>query len=141
MDPPAGRHGQRRFEQPKAANHTGIKTGFTRCTFTTFYRESKPKPNSKQSGRIFTRWLAARVADRLPDALALGTLHGSLLDGLRLESIEWNSEGLRLAANEVELAFELLPLARRQLNIDSLTVERLQLEISETTGSGSITYH
>ena len=82
-----------------------------------------------------TRWLAARVADRLPDALALGTLHGSLLDGLRLESIEWNSEGLRLAANEVELAFELLPLARRQLNIDSLTVERLQLEISETTGS------
>ena len=62
-------------------------------------------------------------------------LHEYVFASLPLQSIEMNSQGVRLAANEVELAFELLPLARRQLNIDSLTVERLQLEISETTGS------
>mgnify|MGYP001817850016 FL=1 len=78
-----------------------------------------------------TRWLAGRVDDRLPDELSVGTLHGSLLRGIRLESLEWNSDSLHLMANEINLAFELLPLAKRQLLVDSLTVDRLQLEVRE----------
>ena len=81
------------------------------------------------------RWLVARLDNRLPSELSIGTLHGSLLGGIRLDSLQWNSEGLYLEAEEINLAFRLMPLARRDLHIDSFTVNRLQLRIEENPGS------
>ena len=83
-----------------------------------------------------TRWLVAQLHDRLPDELTVGTLHGSLLYGIELESLEWNGDGLLVSASGTSLEFQLLPLARRQLIVDTLTVDRLQLILSETPHVG-----
>jgi translocation and assembly module TamB len=79
-----------------------------------------------------TRWLVARIENRLPDELSLGTLNGSLLHGIALESLAWRSASLSLAANDIYLEFRLLPLLRRELIVDSLAIGRLQVQVSGT---------
>lgn len=79
-----------------------------------------------------TRWLLARLEGRLPAELSLGTLRGSLLDGIRLDSMAWRSAALELSATALEIDFRLAPLLRRQLIITELNVARLQLLAGET---------
>ena len=81
-----------------------------------------------------TRWLVARLEKRLPDELSLGTLHGSLVQGITLESLAWRSASLDLAATNLRLEFQLPPLLDRELIIDNLAIERLQVEVGDTSG-------
>jgi translocation and assembly module TamB len=82
-----------------------------------------------------TRWLVARLENRLPAELSLGTLHGSLVQGIELESLAWRSATLSLAAHDLRLEFQLPPLLDKELIVDNLVVGRLQLEVSDTGGT------
>ncbi len=76
-----------------------------------------------------TQWLLARLDARAPDGLVLGEATGSLLHGIRMDSLEWRSETVRLKARDVRVAVELLPLLGRHLVIESVAAAELELHI------------
>ncbi|MEJ2299228.1 MAG: translocation/assembly module TamB domain-containing protein, partial [Woeseiaceae bacterium] len=66
-----------------------------------------------------------------PDGLVLGLAEGSLLRGIRMDSLEWRSEALGMQARDISLNIELLPLIDRHLVIKSVSAADLELRIED----------
>jgi len=71
------------------------------------------------------RW-AARQAEQLSgDSLTLGTVHGSLYGPLRVETLRFQTDEMRIEAREINLDWSPLALLRRHVEIDTLTLQAL----------------
>jgi translocation and assembly module TamB len=88
-----------------------------------------------------TRWLLDLAADKAPGQLSLGKAGGTLLRGLRLESLAWEDETLEIAAAGVMIDIDLLPLLSRRLDVHRLAVSRFELRLEaredEQAGGGA----
>lgn len=78
-----------------------------------------------------TQWLLAQLDSRAPDGLALGEAEGTLLHGIRIDSLDWHSETLRVQATDIRLDIELLPLLNRHLVIASVSAADVTLQIEQ----------
>jgi translocation and assembly module TamB len=78
-----------------------------------------------------TGWLIGKLEDRLPQELSIGRVSGSFLDGLTADSLAWRGSDLQLEVGETALDIQLLPLARRQLVVDTLDINALRIRLSE----------
>jgi len=78
-----------------------------------------------------TRWLFGRLESRLPAALSIETVRGSLLGGLGADAVAWNDESGSVLATDASIDFELLPLLDRHLVIDALEIDALDIKLSQ----------
>ena len=79
-----------------------------------------------------TRWLLRQAEDYLPQELEIGELRGSLLRGVRVDSIEWRDASLRVSIERLALKIELAPVFAQRVAINELDVERVDVELLET---------
>ena len=79
-----------------------------------------------------TRWILARTANWLPEALALGDVEGSLLGGLRFDRVDWRDETLDMSVDDFFLHVELQPLLRRQLRVEELEADYVTIHLPES---------
>lgn len=71
------------------------------------------------------RW-AARQAEQLSgDSLTLGTVHGSLYGPLRVETLRFQTDEIRIEAKEINLDWSPLALFKRHVEINTLTLQAL----------------
>ncbi len=77
------------------------------------------------------RWLLAQASSRLPAALSIESVDGTLLRGLQFRNVAW--QDLSAAASIAELAthVELLPLLKREVRITTLALKNVAITISE----------
>ncbi len=80
-----------------------------------------------------TRWLVAKAALYLPDALTIDEVDGTLLQGLRAGRIAWDDDAVNLQASQVLVDVEWLPLLSRDIRLTGLTVDSLAVTISPGT--------
>ena len=78
------------------------------------------------------RWVLARTADLLPRELEIGQASGSLLGGLRIRSVRWLGESVRISIDDGYLDINLIPLVFRYLDVNELRVARFEIEIRDT---------
>ena len=74
-----------------------------------------------------TRWLFARASASLPPALSISEPAGSLLDGLRVDSLEWRDETLDIEAESISISIRFLPLFSREIAVERLAAGRLSI--------------
>ena len=85
-----------------------------------------------------TRWLFGRLESRLPAALSIETVRGSLLGGLGADAVAWNDESVSVLATDASIDFELLPLLDRHLVIDALEIDALDVKLERIDDQVSI---
>lgn len=73
------------------------------------------------------RWALEQAARRVP-GLQAGGVTGSLRHGLRAQQLAWRQDGLELQAQQVELAWQALPLLQGRLALDYLRAARVRIE-------------
>jgi translocation and assembly module TamB len=78
------------------------------------------------------RWALARAGSYLPDELIIGDIQGSLLGGLRIDSVQWLDDSVRISTDDIYLDFELIPLLFSYLDVNELNVARFDIEILES---------
>ncbi|HYD77077.1 translocation/assembly module TamB domain-containing protein [Ramlibacter sp.] len=74
-------------------------------------------------------WALQQAARRLPALHAEGVT-GSLRHGLRVEQLSWSQPGLRVQAQQAELAWQPLALLQRRLALDHLRAAVIRVEDS-----------
>ena len=79
-----------------------------------------------------TRWLIARTAGWLPQELTLGEVDGSLLAGVRFDRAGWADETIELAIQDLFVHVELQPLLRRQVRVEELVANYVQIRLPES---------
>jgi translocation and assembly module TamB len=84
-----------------------------------------------------TRWLLARVTPYLPTELQISGVSGTLLGGLYADQIRWSDDSTRVTAGEAETQFELLPILQRQVIINTLHVERVDVVVTDRQQSAA----
>ncbi|HEX4871357.1 MAG TPA: translocation/assembly module TamB domain-containing protein [Nevskiaceae bacterium] len=75
-----------------------------------------------------SRWTLSQLGAHLP-GLSLGPVEGRLLDRLRLGPGQYRSAGLSLSWSRLELDWQALALLRRELWIEALRLDGLQLTL------------
>lgn len=84
-----------------------------------------------------TRWLLARVSPWLPEALQITEVGGTLLDGVDFHSLTWTDETVSVSVDQVYLRFQLLPLLRRTLRINTLDVRGVDVSVGNGPASAA----
>jgi len=70
------------------------------------------------------RWLAVRAQPLLPAPLQLGTVNGTLVDGLEFTAPAWEQDFLHITAEKISAHVELLPLLRRVIRLKHVAILR-----------------
>lgn len=78
-----------------------------------------------------TRWLLAMASPSLPDALSIEEVHGTLLSGLEFHDVGWRDAAATVDIADLATRFELMPLIRREVRINTLTIRNVVVSISE----------
>ena len=73
------------------------------------------------------QWALQQAARRLPSLQAEGVT-GSLRHGLAVQQLTWNQGGLRVQAQQAELAWQPLALLQRRLALDYLRAAQIRVE-------------
>lgn len=81
------------------------------------------------------RWLLAIASPRLPAALQIEAVNGSLMQGLNFRNVSWNDEKATVSAAELDTRFELMPVFRRMFRINSLDLRDVEISISDAPAS------
>ena len=76
-----------------------------------------------------TRWLLARTAAWLPQALTLGEVDGNLLAGVHFDHAGWSDDSIELSIQELFVHVELQPLLRRQVRVEELEADLLAIRL------------
>ncbi len=85
-----------------------------------------------QSG---ARWLLAQASSRLPAALSIGSVDGTLIRGLQFRNVAWQDPSAAASIAELATHVELLPLLKREVRITTLALENVTITISEGAGN------
>jgi translocation and assembly module TamB len=83
------------------------------------------------------RWLLGQASPRLPGALSINAVHGTLIDGLRFRSLSWRDGAVTVLVAELDTEFELLPLLHREVQINELDLRDVDVSVRETPASDS----
>lgn len=76
-----------------------------------------------------TRWLLARVSPLLPASLQIAEVGGTLVTGIHARSVSWTDESVIISIDQVDTQFELLPLLRRTVRINTLDVRGVDVSV------------
>lgn len=77
------------------------------------------------------RWLLAQSSSRLPDALNIDTVDGTLLRGLTFRNVGWQDPSATVSIEELATQLELLPLLKREVLITTLVVRNVEVTTQE----------
>ncbi|MCP5092558.1 MAG: hypothetical protein GY949_16720, partial [Gammaproteobacteria bacterium] len=78
-----------------------------------------------------TRWLLARASTWIPAELHISEVGGTLVDGIYFRTVTWTDETAVVEVDQIDARFELLPLLRRQLRINTLGVRGVDVSVSD----------
>lgn len=82
-----------------------------------------------------TRFVLGIAEEYFPAALSVGETRGSLLGGVRFQTIRWESESTQVEVRETLIAVELLPILSRHVVISNLDVASVKIVIAESEAS------
>lgn len=78
------------------------------------------------------RWLLAQASPRLPEALSIESIDGTLLRGLQLRNVTWRDPSANASIAELATQFELLPLLKREVLITTLAISRVEVRTQDS---------
>ena len=78
------------------------------------------------------RWLLAQAKPRLPAALQVEAVSGTMLEGLKFRNISWTDAAAEVSITEFDTRIELGPLLRRVVRINYLDLRDLDILIRDT---------
>ena len=84
-----------------------------------------------------TRWLVTKAEPYFPAALTVTGVSGTLLSGLDIQRAVWQDKSVDVSVAAVAVNFELRPLLRRHLVINSLSAQELRVVSRPGTDSVS----
>ncbi len=87
------------------------------------------------------RFLLARAQPYLPQELTIGEIRGTLVSGIDVASLDWNSETVDVAIRDLFIRVEVARLLSRQLAVRSLDVGELDVvsrSAGETESTGAL---
>lgn len=82
-----------------------------------------------QSG---ARWLLAQASPYFPDALSVEDVSGTLLRGLEFQNVDWQDPKAAVSVAELKARLELIPLLKRELRINTLSISDVNIAIEES---------
>lgn len=85
------------------------------------------------------RWLLAQAKSRLPAALQVEAVSGTLLEGLNFRNVSWTDAAAEVSVTELDTRIELGPLLRKFVRINYLDLRGVDVLIGDTgeTSTGS----
>ena len=78
-----------------------------------------------------TRWLLAQASPRLPGALHIEEVRGTLIRGLNLRAVSWKDAAATVSVVELDAGFELMPLLKREVRINNLGIRDVDVVIAD----------
>ncbi len=82
-----------------------------------------------------TRWLLAQASPRLPSALHIEEVRGTLIRGLNFRAVSWKDAAATVTIAELDTGFELLPLLKREVRINGLDLRDVDVSVHESSSS------
>lgn len=81
------------------------------------------------------RWLLAQALPRLPGALQITEVHGTLLRGIDFRDVRWNDDTVDVLVDRFDTQFELLPLLKRRVQVSKLDIRNVNVLVRDTPSS------
>lgn len=78
------------------------------------------------------RWLLGQASSRLPEALSIESVDGTLLKGLQFQNIAWRDPSATASIAELAIHIELLPLLKREVLITTLAIRNAEVTTQES---------
>jgi translocation and assembly module TamB len=78
------------------------------------------------------RWTLARTAGLLPEELTIGTVRGSFVGGLSVESVDWTSEPVTVSVRNVQVDVRLLQLLARHVSVAQLRAGQVDIIVAKS---------
>ena len=77
------------------------------------------------------RWLLGQASSRLPEALSIESVDGTLLKGLQFYNIAWLDPSATASMAELAIHVELMPLLKREVLITTLAIRNAEVTTQE----------
>lgn len=77
------------------------------------------------------RWLLTQASTRLPSALQIDEVNGTLIRGLNFRSLSWTDAAAIVTVAELDTGFELMPMLRREVRIIELDLRDVDVSVRE----------
>ncbi len=82
------------------------------------------------------RWLLAQAKPRLPAALQVEAVNGTMLEGLNFHNVSWTDTAAEVFVAELDTRVELGPLLRRVVRINYLDLRTVDILIGDAGDTG-----
>ena len=77
------------------------------------------------------RWLLTQASTRLPSALHIKEVNGTLMSGLNFRAVSWKDAAAAVTVAELDTGFELMPLLKREVRINELSLRDVDISVRE----------